>query len=117
MSVIEWKPALGQYARQAPSLGARGFCVKDDKGLPEDAAEGRRIATEDARGVVVCASWHPGQQSLPNAWSKYVVALQPEAALADSSTVDITQPYHPFGTFPQTGARFYFTFPEPFSKP
>jgi hypothetical protein len=44
-------------------------------------------------------------------------ALAPDAALADSTKLDTTKPFYPFGQQPQPGSTFYFSSHETFSKP
>ena len=46
-----------------------------------------------------------------------IVGLAPDAALADSTKLDTTKPFYPFGQQPQPGASFYFKSQEAFGKP
>jgi hypothetical protein len=46
-----------------------------------------------------------------------LMALSPDVALADSTKLDTTKPFYPFGQQPQPGAAFYFSSQETFSKP
>ena len=46
-----------------------------------------------------------------------LTALAPDAALADSTKLDTTKPFYPFGQQPQPGSTFYFSSQETFSKP
>ncbi len=46
-----------------------------------------------------------------------LTALAPDAALADSTKLDTTKPFYPFGQQPQPGSTFYFGSQEAFSKP
>jgi uncharacterized phage protein gp47/JayE len=46
-----------------------------------------------------------------------MTGVAPDAALADSTKLDTTKPFYPFGQQPQPGASFYFKSQEAFSKP
>lgn len=46
-----------------------------------------------------------------------VSGVLPDQALNDSTTLDVSKPFYPFGQQPQPGTTFYFTSAEIFSKP
>jgi uncharacterized phage protein gp47/JayE len=104
-------PGFGSYSGSSGSDGAFNVALPD---LSTSRSLQLEIAFEDVvatTGITLSGGDWSASLTLS------VGGVVPDQALNDTTTLDVSKPFYPFGQQPQPGTTFYFSSAEIFSKP